>query len=99
MYFSNESDLMWMLVFPDGTDGVRGPHVSCPFCQRNYLQGPALTQHVRSCPEKHAAHMVCPLCGYTATCRAQMEQHLVLHNQVHDKVSRVPLTRVRAESK
>ncbi|XP_056462508.1 zinc finger E-box-binding homeobox 1-like, partial [Gadus chalcogrammus] len=71
----------------DGTDGVRGPHVSCPFCQRNYLQGPALTQHVRSCPEKHAAHMVCPLCGYTATCRAQMEQHLVLHNQVHDKNS------------
>ncbi len=30
--------------------------------------------------------MVCPLCGYTATLRAQMEQHLALHNQVQDNV-------------
>lgn len=30
--------------------------------------------------------MVCPLCGYTATLRAQMERHLALHNQMQDKV-------------
>lgn len=30
--------------------------------------------------------MVCPLCGYTATLRAQMERHLALHNQEQDKV-------------
>lgn len=32
--------------------------------------------------------MVCPLCGYTATLRLEMERHLALHNPVQDKVSR-----------
>ncbi|CAL8340190.1 unnamed protein product [Merluccius merluccius] len=71
----------------DVTEGARGLHVSCPFCQRNYLQGAALRQHIASCREKHAEHIVCPLCGYTATYRAQMERHLALHNQVQDRTS------------
>ncbi|KAG7267905.1 hypothetical protein CRUP_015588 [Coryphaenoides rupestris] len=60
-------------------------HEELPPAIWTYLQGPALRQHVRSCQERHAEHMVCPLCGYTATYRAQMEQHLALHNQVQDK--------------
>lgn len=30
--------------------------------------------------------MACPFCGYTATHRTEMEQHLALHNQLQDKV-------------
>ncbi|MEQ2272983.1 hypothetical protein XENORESO_019099, partial [Xenotaenia resolanae] len=57
----------------------------CPFCHRMYLRGASLRDHVKYCQEREGGHMVCPLCGYTATHRSQMERHLALHNQIQDK--------------
>lgn len=59
---------------------------ACPFCHRMYQRGASLRDHIKYCQEREGGHMVCPLCGYTATLRAQMERHLALHNQVQDKV-------------
>lgn len=59
---------------------------ACPFCHRMYQRGASFRDHIKYCQEREGGHMVCPLCGYTATLRAQMEQHLALHNQMQDKV-------------
>ncbi|XP_028263005.1 zinc finger E-box-binding homeobox 1 isoform X2 [Parambassis ranga] len=71
-------------VSPDGADAGRTQQ-ACPFCHRVYQRGSSLRDHVKYCQEREGAHMVCPLCGYTATLRSQMEQHLALHNQVQEK--------------
>lgn len=59
---------------------------ACPFCHRMFQRGASLRDHIKYCQEREGGHMVCPLCGYTATLRAQMERHLALHNQMQDKV-------------
>ncbi|XP_062420166.1 zinc finger E-box-binding homeobox 2-like [Pungitius pungitius] len=69
---------------PDGADAVR-PQQACPFCHGLYQRGASLRDHIKHCQEREGGHMVCPLCGYTATLRAQMERHLAFHNQVQDK--------------
>ncbi|KAM7422912.1 hypothetical protein PAMA_010783 [Pampus argenteus] len=69
---------------PEGADAGRSQQ-ACPFCHRMYQCGASLRDHIKYCQEKEGGHMVCPLCGYTATHRAQMERHLALHNQVQDK--------------
>ncbi|XP_051804770.1 zinc finger E-box-binding homeobox 2-like [Acanthochromis polyacanthus] len=69
---------------PEGTDAGRSQQ-ACPFCHRGYQRGASLRDHIKYCQEREGAHMVCPLCGYTATLRSQMERHLALHNQVQDK--------------
>ncbi|XP_028303696.1 zinc finger E-box-binding homeobox 2 isoform X2 [Gouania willdenowi] len=69
---------------PEGTDTSRTQQ-ACPFCRRIYQRGAQLRDHVKYCQEKEGGPMICPLCGYTATLRAQMERHLVLHNQVQEK--------------
>ncbi|XP_054473240.1 zinc finger E-box-binding homeobox 2-like [Anoplopoma fimbria] len=69
---------------PEGADAGRTQQ-ACPFCHRMYQRGTSLKDHMKYCLEREGGHMVCPLCGYTATLRAQMERHLALHNQVQDK--------------
>ncbi|XP_075997404.1 zinc finger E-box-binding homeobox 2 [Genypterus blacodes] len=69
---------------PDAADAARSQQ-ACPFCHRTYQRGASLREHIKYCQEREGGHMVCPLCGYTATFRAQMERHLALHNQVQDK--------------
>ncbi|XP_074498739.1 zinc finger E-box-binding homeobox 2 isoform X1 [Sebastes fasciatus] len=69
---------------PEGADAGRSQQ-ACPFCQMMYQRGASLRDHIKYCQEREGGHMVCPLCGYTATLRAQMEQHLALHNQMQDK--------------
>ncbi|XP_019952442.2 zinc finger E-box-binding homeobox 2-like isoform X1 [Paralichthys olivaceus] len=69
---------------PEGADAARNQQV-CPFCHRMYQRGATLREHLKYCQEREGGHMVCPLCGYTAPHRAQMEQHLALHNQMQDK--------------
>ncbi|XP_056292807.1 zinc finger E-box-binding homeobox 2-like [Pseudoliparis swirei] len=69
---------------PEGADAGRTEQ-ACPFCHRMYQRGPSLRDHIKYCQERDGGHMVCPLCGYTATLRAQMERHLAFHNQVQDK--------------
>ncbi|XP_039652381.1 zinc finger E-box-binding homeobox 2-like [Perca fluviatilis] len=69
---------------PEGADTERSQQ-ACPFCHRMYQRGASLRDHIKYCQEREGGHMVCPLCGYTATLRAQMERHLALHNQVQDK--------------
>ncbi|XP_067442959.1 zinc finger E-box-binding homeobox 2-like isoform X1 [Thunnus thynnus] len=69
---------------PEGADAGRSQQ-ACPFCHRMYQRGASLRDHIKYCQEREGGHMVCPLCGYTATLRAQMERHLALHNQVQDK--------------
>ncbi|XP_034023449.1 zinc finger E-box-binding homeobox 2-like [Thalassophryne amazonica] len=69
---------------PERADAVRMQQ-ACPFCRRTYQRGASLRDHIKYCQERDGGHMVCPLCGYTATHRAQMEQHLEFHNQVQDK--------------
>ncbi|XP_078105029.1 zinc finger E-box-binding homeobox 2 isoform X1 [Sander vitreus] len=69
---------------PEGTDTERSQQ-ACPFCHRMCQRGASLRDHIKYCQEREGGHMVCPLCGYTATLRAQMERHLALHNQVQDK--------------
>ncbi|KAM3622422.1 uncharacterized protein V6R79_024904 [Siganus canaliculatus] len=69
---------------PEGADAGRTQQ-ACPFCQRMYQRGASFRDHIKYCQEKEGGHMVCPLCGYTATLRVQMEQHLALHNQMQDK--------------
>lgn len=44
-----------------------------------------MRDHVKYCQDRDGGHMICPLCGYTATHRSQMERHLALHNQVQEK--------------
>ncbi|KAI3369903.1 hypothetical protein L3Q82_024714, partial [Scortum barcoo] len=68
---------------PEGADSGRTQQ-ACPFCHRMYQRGASLRDHIKHCQEREGGQMVCPLCGYTATLRAQMERHLVLHNQVQD---------------
>ncbi|XP_068450594.1 zinc finger E-box-binding homeobox 2-like isoform X2 [Clinocottus analis] len=69
---------------PEGADAGRTQQ-ACPFCHRMYQRGASLRDHIKYCQEREGGHMVCPLCGYTATLRAQMERHLAFHNQVQDK--------------
>ncbi|XP_029990016.1 zinc finger E-box-binding homeobox 2 isoform X2 [Sphaeramia orbicularis] len=69
---------------PDGADAGRSQQ-ACPFCHRTYQRGASLRDHIKYCQEREGGQMVCPLCGYTATLRAQMERHLALHNQVQEK--------------
>ncbi|XP_029357979.1 zinc finger E-box-binding homeobox 2 [Echeneis naucrates] len=69
---------------PEGAD-ARGAQQFCPFCHRVYQRGAALRDHIKYCQEREGARIVCPLCGYTAPHRAQMEQHLALHNQMQEK--------------
>ncbi|XP_030586078.1 zinc finger E-box-binding homeobox 2 [Archocentrus centrarchus] len=69
---------------PEGPDVGRAQQ-ACPFCNRVYPRGASLRDHVKYCPEREGGHLVCPLCGYTAPLRSQMERHLALHNQVQDK--------------
>ncbi|XP_041672568.1 zinc finger E-box-binding homeobox 2-like isoform X3 [Cheilinus undulatus] len=69
---------------PEGTDGGRTQQ-ACPFCHRMFQRGASLRDHIKYCQDREGVHMACPLCGYTATHRAQMERHLALHNQVQDK--------------
>ncbi|XP_023268615.1 zinc finger E-box-binding homeobox 2-like [Seriola lalandi dorsalis] len=69
---------------PEGADAGRTQQV-CPFCHRMFQRGASLRDHIKYCQEREGGHMVCPLCGYTAPHRAQMEQHLALHNQMQDK--------------
>ncbi|XP_069006968.1 zinc finger E-box-binding homeobox 2-like [Embiotoca jacksoni] len=69
---------------PEGADAGRTQQ-ACPFCHRVYQRGASLRDHVKYCQEREGGHMVCPLCGYTATLRSQMERHLALHNQMQDK--------------
>ncbi|KAM4582571.1 zinc finger E-box-binding homeobox 2 [Fundulus diaphanus] len=69
---------------PEGADEDRSQQ-ACPFCHRVYPRGASLRDHVKSCQEKEGGHMVCPLCGYTATLRSQMERHLALHKQIQEK--------------
>ncbi|XP_078139870.1 zinc finger E-box-binding homeobox 2 [Centroberyx gerrardi] len=68
-------------------DGAGRSQQACPFCHRTYQRGASLREHIKYCQEREGGHMVCPLCGYTATYRAQMERHLALHNQLQDKSS------------
>ncbi|KAJ0023345.1 hypothetical protein NQD34_003244, partial [Periophthalmus magnuspinnatus] len=68
---------------PDATDGGKSLQ-ACPFCHRTYPRA-ALRDHIKYCQEQDEGPMVCPLCGYTATLRAQMERHLALHNQLQEK--------------
>ncbi|KAL7407009.1 hypothetical protein ABVT39_001508 [Epinephelus coioides] len=68
----------------EGADTGRAQQ-ACPFCHRMYQRGAPLRDHIKYCQDREGGHMVCPLCGYTATLRAQMERHLALHNQVQDK--------------
>uniref|UniRef100_UPI0037E837B1 zinc finger E-box-binding homeobox 2-like n=1 Tax=Semicossyphus pulcher TaxID=241346 RepID=UPI0037E837B1 len=69
---------------PEGADVGRSQQ-ACPFCHRMYQRGASLRDHIKYCQDREGVHMACPLCGYTATHRAQMERHLALHNQVQDK--------------
>ncbi|XP_045931108.1 zinc finger E-box-binding homeobox 2-like [Micropterus dolomieu] len=74
---------------PEGAEAGRTQQ-ACPFCHRMYQRGASLRDHIKYCQEREGGHMVCPLCGYTATLRAQMERHLAHHNQVQDN-SAIPL--------
>ncbi|KAK5872210.1 hypothetical protein PBY51_012930 [Eleginops maclovinus] len=69
---------------PEGADAGRTEQ-ACPFCHRLFQRGASLRDHIKYCQEREGGHMVCPLCGYTATLRAQMERHLALHNQMQEK--------------
>lgn len=69
---------------PEGADEERRQQ-ACPFCHRMYPQGASLRDHVKYCHVREGGPLVCPLCGYTATLRSQMELHLALHNQIQDK--------------
>ncbi|KAJ8400777.1 hypothetical protein AAFF_G00391310 [Aldrovandia affinis] len=59
--------------------------LACPLCQRTYRCDASLREHVRFCHERDAGNPICPLCGYVATHRAQMERHMVMHNQAQGK--------------
>ncbi|KAJ8358937.1 hypothetical protein SKAU_G00154620 [Synaphobranchus kaupii] len=55
--------------------------LACPFCQRTYRRDGALREHVRFCQERDSrGRLVCPLCGYIAPYRAQMERHAAMHS-------------------
>ncbi|KAM4613735.1 zinc finger E-box-binding homeobox 2 [Polymixia lowei] len=73
-------------TLPMSPESLRTPQ-ACPYCHRTYQRGASLREHIKYCQDRDGGHMVCPLCGYTATYRAQMERHLVLHNQAQDKSS------------
>ncbi|XP_037831075.1 zinc finger E-box-binding homeobox 2 isoform X2 [Kryptolebias marmoratus] len=70
---------------PEDADAVRSQQQACPFCHRMYERGASLRDHVRYCQEREGGPLLCPLCGYTAPLRSQMERHLALHNQMQDK--------------
>ncbi|KAM8868556.1 zinc finger E-box-binding homeobox protein zag-1 isoform 1-T1 [Synchiropus picturatus] len=69
---------------PDSAE-ARMSQQACPFCHKTFQRGALLRDHIKYCHERESGHMVCPLCGYTVTHRAQMERHLALHNQVQEK--------------
>lgn len=59
----------------------------CPFCQRTYQRDAALREHVRFCQEREGGgRLVCPLCGYVAPYRAQMDRHVAMHSLAQSKV-------------
>lgn len=69
---------------PEAADAGKS-HQACPFCHRTYQRGAALRDHIKYCQERDEGPLVCPLCGYTATIRAQLERHLSLHNQLQEQ--------------
>ncbi|KAG7478204.1 hypothetical protein MATL_G00078120 [Megalops atlanticus] len=71
-------------VPPTSPDAMRALLV-CPFCQRTYRRDASLREHIKFCHERGGGHLICPLCGYIATHRAQMERHMVAHNQAESK--------------
>lgn len=77
-------------VFSDGgplnSDGPQMPAQTCPYCQRTYLREASLREHVKFCLDRDGGDSVCPLCGFSTPFRAQMERHLTLHSQTHEKV-------------
>ncbi|XP_016402075.1 zinc finger E-box-binding homeobox 1 [Sinocyclocheilus rhinocerous] len=63
---------------PEGKDGgALNPDVSVM----------SLREHVKFCQDRDGGDSVCPLCGYSTPYRAQMEHHLTLHSQTHQKSS------------
>ncbi|XP_078803220.1 zinc finger E-box-binding homeobox 2 isoform X3 [Oryzias latipes] len=70
---------------PEGADSGQVQQ-RCPFCHRMFLRGASLRDHVKFCQDRDGGPMVCPLCGYTSTFSSHMERHLLLHNQLQDKV-------------
>ncbi|XP_016107333.1 zinc finger E-box-binding homeobox 1-like [Sinocyclocheilus grahami] len=63
---------------PEGKDGgALNPDVSVM----------SLREHVKFCQDRDGGDGVCPLCGYSTPYRAQMEHHLTLHSQTHQKSS------------
>ncbi|XP_066564508.1 zinc finger E-box-binding homeobox 2 isoform X2 [Amia ocellicauda] len=71
---------------PGSPDGTRMLLV-CPFCQRTYRRDASLREHIKFCHERDGSRLVCPLCGYNTTYRAQMERHMAMHNQAQSKNS------------
>ncbi|KAI1899965.1 hypothetical protein AGOR_G00067360 [Albula goreensis] len=69
---------------PSSPDTMRAL-LSCPFCQRSYRRDAALREHIRFCHERDSGHLICPLCGYMASHRAQMERHALMHTQAQNK--------------
>ncbi|KAL1272237.1 hypothetical protein QQF64_028099 [Cirrhinus molitorella] len=79
---------------PEGKDGgILNPDASqtavqmCPYCQRTYRRDASLREHMKFCQDRDGGDSVCPLCGYSTPYRDQMERHLTLHSQTHEKNS------------
>ncbi|XP_050969272.1 zinc finger E-box-binding homeobox 1 isoform X2 [Labeo rohita] len=79
---------------PEGKDGgILNPDApqtdvqTCPYCQRTYRRDASLREHMKFCQDRDGGDSVCPLCGYSTPYRAQMERHLTLHSQTHEKNS------------
>uniref|UniRef100_A0A9J8ASJ9 C2H2-type domain-containing protein n=1 Tax=Cyprinus carpio carpio TaxID=630221 RepID=A0A9J8ASJ9_CYPCA len=77
---------------PEGKDGgalnpdaPQTPVQTCPYCQRTYHHEASLREHVKFCQDRDGGDSVCPLCGYSTPHSAQMEHHLTLHSQTHQK--------------
>ncbi|XP_030634038.1 zinc finger E-box-binding homeobox 2 [Chanos chanos] len=70
---------------PSGS--ARAPSLSPPdpWAKSIYSHNMSLTEHMKMCPERESGHNICPLCGYTATHWAQMDRHMSLHHQIHEK--------------
>ncbi|XP_029103589.1 zinc finger E-box-binding homeobox 2 isoform X2 [Scleropages formosus] len=62
-----------------------GTLLACPFCERTYQRDTSLREHLEFRHERDGGCPACPLCGYVATCRAQMEQHMLMHAQAQAK--------------
>ncbi|XP_051753697.1 zinc finger E-box-binding homeobox 1-like isoform X2 [Ctenopharyngodon idella] len=72
---------------PLNSDGPQTPVQTCPYCQRTYRRDASLREHMKFCQDRDGGDSVCPLCGFSTPYRAQMERHLMLHSQTHEKNS------------